>query len=185
MPIVSILFVIPILIYLFPFLIILLPFIIILLLTQNTRTIPHKIKKVRKRNLNPYSQKKRASTKKSFFSKSEKAFYLELKRQLNTAKYHILAKPRLIDVIEQKEDRDPIKYELMRKHLDFIILDYNFKPILAIEVDGWSHNLKHVSKNDSFKNEVFTMVDMPLVRVQVGQNFTNIIKAIIIKYKLY
>ena len=122
--------------------------------------------------------------KKVFFSKSEQAFYLELKRQLNTNKYHILAKPRLIDVIENKEDLDPIKYELMRKHVDFIILDYYLKPILAIEVDGWSHKLKHVYRNDSFKNEIFTIVDMPLARVQVGQNFSKIIKDIIVKYQL-
>src|SRR3989344_6024688 len=124
----------------------------------------------------PYKKKVR------FFSKSEEAFFLELKRRL-PVNFYIFPKVRMVDFIGSSEyDRFKRKLgdrKLMPKHIDFLILDRNYQPIMAIEVNGKSHFSQKQIEIDQFKKDLCESIGLPFEVIKVGDSFYNSINRII------
>lgn len=108
------------------------------------------------------------------FTKNEEKFYIFLKNELGE-KYAIFTKVRLLDLFNiPKKTENYMTYfnKIKAKHVDFVLCDpNNFNPIVAIELDGWSHNMKSAQKNDTFKNNLFKQADFPLERVKVSKTY--------------
>ena len=109
------------------------------------------------------------------FTPTEQKFFYLLKQAINTDKYCIFTKVRLIDIIYLKHwPRDkyvPIKNKIIQKHLDFVITDNYGKVVMAIELDDKYHSQEKVKKNDKFKDDIFKYMWIPLERFQVGSYY--------------
>lgn len=109
-----------------------------------------------------------------FFNKSEEAFFLELKNKLPHSLY-VFPKVRMVDFIKSSEiDRFKRKLgdqKLMPKHVDFLIVDQNYRPLMAIEVNGKSHLSEKRKKSDQFKKDICESVGLPLEIIKVGDSF--------------
>lgn len=84
----------------------------------------------------------------------------------------IMCSVRLIDVIEpvphlRGKDRLSAVNRLNRKHVDFVLITVtDFKPVLGIELDDWTHRFKSSQKRDAQKDEAFVAADLPLLRIE-------------------
>jgi len=117
----------------------------------------------------PYRQKR------YFFSKSELEFYKILNSQLDAHRHTVFTKVRLADFVEVlpalRGERTWFN-KIKSKHVDFLIWDLvESKIVLAIELDGKSHNGATMKKSDSFKDEMYEAVGLRLERVKVGSSF--------------
>ena len=119
---------------------------------------------------------KRSEYKKRDFimDKREMAFFHELERQLPEG-YYIFPKMRIIDMIDatQGEGLRYRKNKIMPKHVDFIICNSYFNPILAIELNGNSHYRQDRIDSDDLKTKVFEVANLPLEIVNVGTDFKD------------
>jgi hypothetical protein len=117
----------------------------------------------------PYRQKQ------YFFSKSELEFYKILNSHLDAHRYTVFTKVRLADFVEVlSASRGEYKWlnKIIKKHVDFLIWDLvESKIVLAIELDGKSHNGATMTKSDSFKDDLYETVGLRLERVKVGSSF--------------
>ncbi|MBU6388808.1 DUF2726 domain-containing protein [Patescibacteria group bacterium] len=123
------------------------------------------------------------TTRLSLFNRSEAAFFLELKKQLPEG-FNVFPKVRMIDFLEidSRATRSPIwLHKIWAKHVDFLICDRNFKPILAIEVNGGSHNSPQKIQRDVFVKNVYAAAGLPLEAVNVGSQFNDVINSIVTK----
>jgi len=106
----------------------------------------------------------------SVFNGSETAFFLELKKQLPEG-FHIFPKIRIIDFIDPNSREYKWRNKIWAKHVDFLICDSIFKPILAIELNGRSHQRHDRVKRDRFVKEIFQVTGLPFEVLEVGNNF--------------
>lgn len=109
------------------------------------------------------------------FTPTEQKFFYFLKQAIDTEKYCIFTKVRLIDIIFLKhwprEKYVPIRNQIIQKHLDFVITDNYGKVVMAIELDDKYHSKEKVKKNDEFKDDIFQYMWIPLERFQVGSYY--------------
>lgn len=121
--------------------------------------------------------------KRFFFSRSEQQFFHSLQAQLDHTRFAIFPKVRLGDFVEvnmPKGDRQQYWNRIKAKHVDFLIYDYKSgKIVLAIELDGASHNTRSAQKNDNFKDELYPVIGITLKRVRVGTNFEEEVRNIV------
>ena len=69
--------------------------------------------------------------------------------------------------------------KIKSKHVDYLVWDLvESRVVMAIELDGGSHNGSSAEKNDEFKNSLFEVVGLNLVRVKVGDSFEDEVKKI-------
>lgn len=122
------------------------------------------------------------STRKPFFKKrpsvfnaSEMAFFLELKKQLPDG-FYIFPKMRIIDFIEPDYRS---RSKIWAKHVDFLICDHTFKPVVAIELNGASHLREKVIHSDKLKKNIFESAQLPLRIIEVGMDFDISIRNLI------
>src|SRR3989344_9285204 len=79
--------------------------------------------------------------KDSVMNKSEAAFFFELQRQIPN-NYFIFPKMRIADIIDATEGYglQYRKNKILPKHIDFLICNSYLNPVVAIELNGSSHN---------------------------------------------
>ena len=108
----------------------------------------------------------------SVMNKSEQAFFFELRKQL-PAEYYIFPNMRLADILDAVDGEGfySRNNKLMPRHIDFLICDSYFKPMVAIEVNGSSHNRPDRKEIDEQKREIFKEAGLPLEFVEVGTSF--------------
>ncbi len=122
-----------------------------------------------------------------FFSYVENRFYVTLKKVLYYNywyQYEIYPKVRLADVFEPVDWKSWFK-RLWMRHVDFLIVDRNqaFRPVLAIELDWYSHQQYEQHQSDVFKNTVFKESNLPLLRFDNGAyDNRELIKKDLIQY---
>lgn len=128
--------------------------------------------------------------KKYFFNQSEKMLY-EILNKVGGDTYEVLAKVRLEDFIGVKKsnsgDTKDIKNKkygsrsrIKSRHVDFLLLDKTtFQLVMAIELDGSSHNTSKAKEADTFKDKLFKHVNLPLHRIHVGENFEERVKELV------
>jgi len=169
------------------------PWWLIIALTIATRI---KIKLRRKRQERRYKEERENAqsstpsntdfrfTKRNLLKRSEIDFYRQLLPIANEKKLRVFANVRLIDVIEPERNLMPnIKARatnhIIRKHLDFVLCNSNFEPILAIELDGKSHDNPNQQKRDFDKDNALNNAGLKIIRVQsangLRQQINNII----------
>ncbi|CRZ34529.1 uncharacterized protein DUF2726 [Herbinix hemicellulosilytica] len=89
--------------------------------------------------------------------------------------YVICPKVGLKDFITVTGKKDYLKWfrKISQKHVDFLICDKNLRPIMAIELDDSSHELKKAKKNDEFKNKLYKHIGFPLIRVKAARYYRH------------
>ena len=106
-------------------------------------------------------------------NKNELFFYNQLTNFLQNKEVFIFSKVRLLDFLDlQKyynfEEKTIIKNKVKSKHIDFIITNKNSEILYLIELDGFSHkNNKKTIENDKFKNKLFNILKLKLIRFKV------------------
>jgi len=116
------------------------------------------------------------------FNGSEQALYVELKKQLGD-RYEIFTKVRIIDFVEvPKGSNNYAKWrnKIWAKHVDFLLCDKNFKPVIAVELDGKSHLKESRVKRDEFVKGVYEKVGVRFERVLVGDIFSDSVSKIVL-----
>lgn len=51
-----------------------------------------------------------------------------------------------------------------RKMLDFLIIDQNFIPVVCIELDDYTHKIKHVQEKDEYRDNLLSAALIPTER---------------------
>lgn len=122
----------------------------------------------------------------SIFTKTEFKFYNWLNAyfwKMNFyGEYLIFSKIRLIDIFYANKkwngnDNQKMVYKILAKHIDFIITDKKWYPVLLIELDDKYHNWRKYYKADNLKNDICKYTGMPLVRFEAANyyNFDKIL----------
>ena len=57
------------------------------------------------------------------------------------------------------------------KHLDFVLCDSDFIPVVVIELDDPSHLNKPNRENDLLKDVVLESINLPLIRVPAAKRY--------------
>ena len=110
--------------------------------------------------------------RKYLLTRAEKAFYNILRGVV--APHVVLAKVRLADLVDaderhlrRKSNFDHIK----SKHIDFVICDAALSPIIAIELDGSSHQRADRIARDRDVDRILEIASFPLLRVPVRRTY--------------
>lgn len=114
------------------------------------------------------------TVRRSVMNSSEASFYFILERELGDD-FHIFPKVRVADILRTVNGKGYYlrRNKILSRHVDFLISDKNFKPLLAIELDGPSHRNIKKQHSDQLKNEAFKKAHFPLRRVMVGSDFSR------------
>lgn len=97
----------------------------------------------------------------------------DLLQRANLGHTHVFAKVRLEDVVSAHStdwrSRMSGRGRIKSRHLDFVLTDADFQPMLAIEVDGASHQTERAAIADAHKNRILASAGLPLLRLRVGE----------------
>lgn len=104
--------------------------------------------------------------------------------------FHVHGKVRLEDIIRVKKGlpqkaRWAARGRVKSRHVDYVITDSTGRPVLAIELDGRSHNARNPSESDKVKTALFKAAGLPLRRILVGENFDLITATIVTELNRY
>lgn len=109
-------------------------------------------------------------TKRYFFSPDENTFFRSLEESLAGTPYRAFPNVRLEDIftITDKAQYASVRGRVKAKHVDFLIVDtsQDFKPVMAIELDGRSHQRERQQYNDQVKDVIFRSAGLPLFRLE-------------------
>lgn len=65
-------------------------------------------------------------------------------------------------------------HHINRKSVDFVVCDkQSIRPLLAVELDDWSHNLNHRKDRDKEVERIFDGAGLPLIRFGGGRNMSH------------
>lgn len=110
---------------------------------------------------------------KSVLTFRERIFFKVL-LQAAENQYQVFVKVRLADVVwlanEPKDRKDHI-YQILCKHLDFVVCRNGQEPELAIELDDSSHKKYDHQLSDQTKEKILQMAGLPLVRIKVQEKY--------------
>ncbi len=118
-----------------------------------------------------------------FVNRAEMGFYHALRREL-PEDFCLMSKVRLEDIIcvkagvKDAEARWKLRARVKSRHVDFLIIDDIGTPIVAIEVDGPSHQSAESFEADTLKNGLFKAAGIPLRRVLSSEDYHARAKAI-------
>ena len=104
-----------------------------------------------------------------FFSRDEKKFYFGLNKAIAMLpkKHIVLSKVRLWDIVEVKpfsKGQWVAENKISSKHIDFVLIDYDLKVAVCIELDDSSHQMPDRTERDVFVNKLMKKVNIPLIR---------------------
>jgi len=113
-----------------------------------------------------------------FVNKSEAALFHALRGRISTG-FHVHSKVRLEDIIRVRRELNPklrwtLRGRVKSRHVDYLITTRAGRPVLAIELDGASHDPKNPSEADRVKTALFQATGLPLRRIRVGEDFDHI-----------
>jgi Protein of unknown function (DUF2726) len=112
----------------------------------------------------------------SLLTPAEQLFYRSLDAAI-AGRLQILCKVRLADLFQVAGNDPKERHRLFRKiaakHIDFLLVEpERLEPILAIELDDSSHNRSDRRERDQFLDELFGIVDFPLLRVKAASSYS-------------
>ena len=114
---------------------------------------------------------------------SEAALFAILCRHMPPG-FHVHGKVRLEDIIRVKRGlpeklRWAARGRVKSRHIDYVIAKQSGQPVLAIELDGRSHDPKNPSEADKVKTALFKAANLKLRRIRVGDDFDHIVVTIV------
>ena len=121
---------------------------------EKKKPFPNKVNTQEKEQINQYSQ---FYQRKLLFTKNEYYEFMKLVSFAKTNQLEVLAKVRLLDLIEPRSEYRRNKkflYKIQAKHVDFVVTDKKYKIVAIIELDDNSHNRPDRVQRDIFVNEV-------------------------------
>jgi hypothetical protein len=75
--------------------------------------------------------------------------------------------------------------QILGKHVDFLLCNSDsLSPILCIELDDKSHELPDHQESDNFKNKLFELIGLPLLRVKLQKGYSSHYLHDLIEWKL-
>ena len=105
----------------------------------------------------------------TFLSSREASFFNVLLPISSKHNLHVFAKPRIADfvnvTIDKKTDRSEFYKcfnKISQKHIDFLLCDINFKPIIGFEVDDKTHKKSDRVARDSFVDGMYKSIGFPV-----------------------
>ena len=120
----------------------------------------------------------------SLLTPAEQLFYRSLDAAV-AGRLQILCKVRLADLLQVAGNNSKERHRLFRKiaakHIDFLLVEPGrLEPILAIELDDSSHQRSDRRQRDQFLDELFGVVEFPLLRVKATTSYSprQILRAI-------
>jgi hypothetical protein len=120
----------------------------------------------------------------SLLTPAEQLFYRSLDLAI-AGRLQILCKVRLADLFQVASNDSKERHRLFRKiaakHIDFLLVEPDrLEPILAIELDDSSHSRSDRRERDQFLDELFGIVEFPLLRVKAAASYSprQILRAI-------
>lgn len=137
---------------------------IIIKICQKNKT-PVKIEEPIPENTNPcYNY---PYSKKMLLTRTEYKFYRILKEKCDQNSLLICPKVRMEDFIQVNDKQNINKYRgyIKSRHIDFMICNKDLYILAGLELDDPSHNSFYAQKTDTFKNNVFMQIGIPLYRI--------------------
>ena len=105
----------------------------------------------------------------SIFTKSENSVYKILENISAKNNVKIFAKVRIADIIKIEKQNKNFTYwfnKIKSKHVDFLICQpETFKPLLAVELDDYTHNYKSRKERDDFVDKIYSDVGLPVLHI--------------------
>lgn len=94
--------------------------------------------------------------------------------------YFVFPKMRIADMVDVVNGNGYYqrRNQILPKHVDFLICNDRMVPLMAIELDGSSHNKPSRMERDQLVDGVFEDAELPLWRIEVGSNFGESVAAI-------
>ena len=118
-------------------------------------------------------------------TQTELKFYRELKKVTDKMELAIFPQIDLERLINVKDNNNRDRNRIKSRSIDFsIVNNKNCKIVCCIELDDYTHNRENVKKVDSFKNNLFKQVNIPLYRIKVNNYYDLDNIEIIIKESL-
>ena len=99
----------------------------------------------------------------------------QVQRTLEGRNVMIFPKVRVADVLEPVSGGLAGFNRISQKHVDYLLVSLpDFQPVLAIESDGKSHGSQKQQARDAIKDQAFKSAGMPLVRVRVSRDLSDL-----------
>lgn len=118
----------------------------------------------------PLPERFPVAPKRYFFSPDENVFFRSVEESLSGSPYRVFPNVRLGDVLRITDQKEyaSVRGRLKDKHVDFLIVDTSkdFQPVLAIELDGRSHQREPQQHRDAVKDLLFRSAGLPLYRLE-------------------
>ncbi len=114
--------------------------------------------------------------KKNLLTKTEYSFYMKSRLALQEKNFYLYPKVRLEDFIEvtgEGKEKLSLRGRIKSRHVDFLVCDDKLHIKAAIELDDRSHSSEKAQIADQFKNDLFKSLNLPLIRIQVKQDYTD------------
>lgn len=132
-------------------------------------------RKERELNIASYQKKSRV------MNESEQALFINLQKALGDM-HIVLSKVRIEDFVEVNKEKVHsyknhwgLRGRIKSRHVDFLVCDRaSTKPLLAIELDGKSHNGTQRQERDHFVDELYNTISLPIEHIPVGGNFVEL-----------
>lgn len=116
---------------------------------------------------------------------NEIAFYKQLLPIADSLNLTIFPKVRIADILSIKKGTAKSEWQsafnrIQSKHVDFVIVKrLTLDTVCVIELDDSSHDKQSAVKNDTFKNEAFKKVSLPIIRTRTIDGMRNKLQEII------
>ena len=93
--------------------------------------------------------------------------------------YHLLAKPRLADLLTPRAAPGSRSWwrafnRISAKHLDFVLCDAAWRPVLALELDDRSHERPDRRRRDRLVEQALARAGLPLLRLRPARSWPEL-----------
>lgn len=112
------------------------------------------------------------TTKHYIMTQTELIFYRELKKVTDELEATIFPQVDLERIIQVSDNNNIDRNRIKSRSIDFTIVNNkNCKIISCIELDDYTHNTEKAKQANSFKDNLFQKVNIPLHRIKVNSNY--------------
>lgn len=105
----------------------------------------------------------------SILTASEKTLFDILNELLKEKDVTVFAKVRMADIIFIDKQNKNYMYwfnKIKAKHVDFVLCNSeNLKPVIAIELDDYTHKYKSRQERDEFVDKVYKHMGLPILHI--------------------
>ena len=96
----------------------------------------------------------------------------KLLHELALGAHAVCPKVRLEDIAEADgPDWRRLRNYVRARHVDFVLVDDDWQPLLVVEVDGPSHATGKARANDALKDRILASAGIPLLRLRHGTDW--------------